>query len=196
MSAALGVHIFCVLFTLPHALVLVNCWLTSARSVINIGAWLLTQHIPASRTTNCLKWVRTFQTCIVSSSQMVFKEEDKVAEQCFMSTWNAYKKYCPQIPAESSHFKKPRGNPGDKLEYDFCDRCGIDCNPGRMYFCECCWEGGYQVVIHSSCIDRAELQWLSEKDRFLKEIEDDRLLEEDEEDHHWRCSKCRYLQLP
>jgi len=115
-------------------------------------------------------------------TERLFAVESKMpaAERSLKSTRDLYKTYQPDAgstgPVERFRPEKPNGRKDGIFEADFCDRCGIDGNYlPDMHYCWSCWNQGRETVSHMSCIDRDELLWL--------------LGNEDE--HHWRCKKCR-----
>ena len=61
--------------------------------------------------------------------------------------------------------------------YDLCDVCGIDGNENLMTTCGCCQRSGLETVACHTCIPLEQLQWIKA----------------DEEHHHWRCKRCRYI---
>ena len=125
-----------------------------------------------------------------SSMQMAFKgnghgtegildvhHQMSTAEQSFKFTRECYE--ASQLCAGSTGpFERVMQSSINGCKAVLCDRCGIGGGGLKFQYqwCLSCLQPDVETVSHLSCIDRNELRWI--------------LGNEDE--HHWRCKKCRY----
>lgn len=123
---------------------------------------------------------------LIVNLQMFFKYNNSKEAESFRKTWKAYEqilqkdcsKPCEQInPFEGTGINAVLDAKLDK--YDLCYVCGIDGDDIPMTRCGCCQQNQQETVACLTCIPRQQAEWI----------------QSDEEHHHWRCKRCRYLML-
>lgn len=122
-----------------------------------------------------------FEPCLFTL-QMFFDTKKSPTAHANWMTWRAYtetlQKDC-SVPCEQLNPSQSTGISAEKdselATYNLCDMCGIDGNGWKMARCGCCQENRQETVACLSCIPKAHVVWI----------------QADEEQHHWRCRRCR-----